>query len=68
MVLDRKLQSHQRQMADLSVFAEPVASQSSTALSLLGFTLEQRDVQARRMSSTAMRWSHYSPDRRQRNG
>ncbi len=65
MVLERKLQSHQRQMAALSVSAESSVSQWPTALPLLGFALEQQDVQARRMSSTAMRWSahccHYSP-------
>jgi hypothetical protein len=52
-------------MAALSVSAESAASQWPTALLLLGFALDQRHVQARRMSSTAMRWiarcCHYSP-------
>ncbi len=65
MVLERELQSHKRQMAALSVSADWAASQWLTALSLLGFALEQRHVQARRMSSTTMRGSarccHYLP-------
>jgi hypothetical protein len=65
MVLKQNLQRHQRQMAALSVSAEPAASQCPTALSLLGSVLEERHVQTHPMCSTATRCSarcyHYSP-------
>ena len=65
MVLKQELQRHQRQMAALSVSAEPAASQCPTALSLLGSVLEERHVQTHPMCSTATRCSarcyYYSP-------